>query len=108
DLDRRALLLAEAGRVLVPPSGFTFLRGSARWRVIASLWLSGDASLYQYDQPIRGQTRSLTGIASLEWQPLPRLRAVLSATAMSTPYSVLETQALARLVVDVGDTREGG
>ena len=30
DLDRRGLVLAEAGRVLVPPSGFTFVRLSGR------------------------------------------------------------------------------
>jgi hypothetical protein len=108
DLDQRGLVLAEGGRVLAPPSGFTFVRASARWRLLPSVWVSGDASLYQYDQPIRGETRSVTGIASLEWKPLRRLRAVLSGTAMSTPYSVFETQALAKLVVDIGNTAEGG
>jgi hypothetical protein len=103
DLDRRGFALAEAGRALVPPSGFTFVRAGARWRLVPTVWVSGDASLYQYDLPIRGQTRSLTGIASLEWQPLPRLRAVISGTAMSTPYSVFETQALGKLVVDIGE-----
>ncbi|MFT3837409.1 MAG: hypothetical protein QM723_10480 [Myxococcaceae bacterium] len=107
ELDRRGLVLAELGRDLAPPSGFTFVRAAGRFRLAEVLWLSGDGAVYFYDQPIRGQSRSITGIASLEWTPLPRVRAVLSGTAMSTPWSAFETQLMAKLAIDLGTRREG-
>lgn len=106
DLDRRGLLLGEVGRAYVPASGFTFVRAAARWRVGATVWLSSDVALYQYDQPVRGQWRSLTGVASVEWSPWRHVRGVLSGTAMTTPFSVFETQALAKVVVDWGTERD--
>ncbi|MBX7100212.1 MAG: hypothetical protein K1X89_21025 [Myxococcaceae bacterium] len=106
-LDRRTLVVAEAGRALVPQSGLTFVRLGARTRLAETLWLSGDGALYGYDAPVRGQSHSLTGIASLEWSPWPRLRALLSGTAMTTPYSSFELQALARLEVELGTVAEG-
>lgn len=106
-IDRRGLLLAEFGRDLAPPSGFTFVRVAARWRLAEVLWLSGDGALYFYDQPIRGQSRAVTGIASVEWMPAPRVHAVLSGTAMSTPYSAFETQLMAKVSIDLGTRKEG-
>jgi hypothetical protein len=107
DLDRRGLVLGELGRDLAPPSGFTFVRASGRWRLAPTLWVSGDGSIFFYDEPIRGQSKSVTCIASMEWTPWPRVRGVLSGTAMSTPYSVFEAQAMAKLVIDLGTAREG-
>ncbi|MBK7857872.1 MAG: hypothetical protein IPJ65_04445 [Archangiaceae bacterium] len=107
DVDQRLLLLAEAGRALVPPSGFTFARVGARGRLAETVWLSGDGALYVYDQPIRGHSYSLTGIASVEWAPFARVRGLLSATVMTTPYSAYELQGLARVVVELGTVAEG-
>ena len=106
-IDRRTLVVAETGRALVPQSGLTFVRLGARTRLAETFWLSGDGALYGYDVPIRGQSHSLTGIVSLEWSPWRRLRALLSGTAMTTPYSAFELQALARLEVELGTVAEG-
>ena len=99
-IDRRGLLILELGRALVPASGFTFARAAARWHTVQGLWLSGDASIYVYDQPIRQTRQSLAGVLSVEYLLFSRLRGVVSGTAMSTPYSRFETQALAKLVFD--------
>ncbi len=107
DIDRRGLVLAEAGRVYAPPSGFTFARVGARWRATPVVWLSGDGSVYRYDQPIRGVSSSVTGVGSVEWAPLARMRVVLSGTVMTTPYSTFEAQGLAKLVIELGTNTEG-
>ncbi len=108
-LDQRLLVVGEAGRALVIPSGFTFGRVGVRARLSQTHWLSGDAALYVYDLPIRDHRYSLTGIASVEWAPLrfPSVRGLLSTTVMTTPYSAFELQALARLVIELGTVAEG-
>jgi hypothetical protein len=106
-IDGRGLLLAELGRALVPPSGFTFARVGARWRATERLWTSADAAAYRYDAPIRGQSYSLTGIASVEWMPVRWMRGLLSTTVMTTPYSSFEVQALARASFELGTVEEG-
>lgn len=107
DVDQRLVLLAEAGRALVPPSGFTFGRAAARGRLLERWSASFDGAVYAYDVPIRGQRYSLTGVASLEWTPFEKVHGLVSATVMSTPYSVFEMQALARVSVELGTVREG-
>lgn len=106
-VDQRVLFVVEAGRALIAPSGYTFARLAARGRIAETLWLSGDTAAYFYDAPIRGQSRSLTGIANLEWAPLPRVRGLISGTVMSTPYSAFELQAMARLMFELGTVKEG-
>lgn len=106
--DGRVLVLGEAGRALVPPSGFTWMRLAARVRATAAVAASLDTALYLYDQPVRGQKSSVTAIASLEWAIRAWLKATASATAMSTPYAAFELQGLGRLVFELEPTSAGG
>ena len=107
-LDGRLTFLSEAGRALIPPSGFTWLRVAARWRAGQRLYTSADAALYLYDTKVRGHSSSVTGIASLEWTPKPNVRALVSGVVMSTPYAAFEAQALARLVMDLEPNSAAG
>jgi hypothetical protein len=100
-------VVLETGRALVPPSGFTYGRAGVRWRALQAVWASADSALYWYDVPVRGHPYSLTGVASLEWAPLPRVKTLASALVMTTPYSTLEVQGLVRAVFELGTVAEG-
>ncbi len=104
----RLFVLAEAGRALVPPAGFTWARAGARYRATETLWGSVDAAVYFYDVAVRGYRSSVTGIGSLEWYVLPLVRTVFSATVMSTPFAAFEAQGLVRLVVELTPNSAGG
>lgn len=108
DIDGRGLLLAEVQRLLVPPSGYTQLRVGGRWKARSDVTATADAALFVYDAPVRGQTTSLTGIASVEWAVSTRVRLLASATVMRTPYAAFESQGLVRLVVETEPHSAGG
>jgi len=107
-LDGRLLVLAEVGRALVPPAGFTWVRAGARYRAMTSLWASADASVWLYDVPVRGQTSSVTGIGGLEWVATRHVRTAASVTLMSTPYAAFEAQGLLRVIVELVPPSAGG
>ncbi len=107
-LDGRLLVLAEVGRALVPPAGFTWGRLGARYRATDALIASVDTSLWLYDVPVRGQTSSVTGIGGLEWVVTRHVRTGASVTVMSTPYAAFEAQGLLRLTVELGAPSAGG
>jgi len=107
-VDGRLLILAELTRALIPPSGYSQVRAGARWRASYSVTTSLDAAVFFYDQPVRGVTNSMTGVASVEWAAKPWLRALLSGTVMRTPYANFEAQALARVVVELDPKSAGG
>jgi hypothetical protein len=71
---------------------YAIQRLSAAW--VATL----DLDLYSLEQPINGQTLSLTGAATLGWNITPRWRAVVTAIADSTPQVSSRFECMAKLV----------
>lgn len=101
-LDGRVMILGQFARVLVPPSGYVQGRLGARWLVTPEWTATIDGAVYVYDVPVRGVPVSMTAVGSVEWLARPWLRAMVSATAMRTPWAAFELQGLARLVVEFG------
>jgi hypothetical protein len=71
---------------------YAIQRLSAAW--VATL----DLDLYSLEQPINGQTLSLTGAATLGWNITSRWRAVVTAIADSTPQVSSRFECMAKLV----------
>ncbi|MGC4114860.1 MAG: hypothetical protein QM765_09675 [Myxococcales bacterium] len=81
-------------------SGNGYVQGRlfATWAITDALLLAIDADLYRFKEPIRGQTHSYTGSASLTWQLTPQWAAAVTGIASYSPYFESRFEGLFRLV----------
>ncbi|GMU62395.1 MAG: hypothetical protein AMXMBFR34_41580 [Myxococcaceae bacterium] len=108
DLDERWTLIAEYARTSAWENGYNHLRAAARWRATEALFATVDAATYLYDQPVRGASASVIGIANVEYQALPELKLMFSGSLTSSPFAVVEGQVLGRLVFELDAPSAGG
>jgi hypothetical protein len=100
-IDTVTLQLA-LGRVADPRVGYTSSRASLRWAVARPMTLTLDQYYYAYDVRILGVSASSIEAATAEWRVSPATRLALSGSVTQSPYAVMDTQGLLRLIVDFG------
>lgn len=79
-------------------NGYVEGRLFVAWAITDALGLAVDADLYRFKEPIRSQTHSYTGSASLTWQLTDRWAAAVTGLASYTPYFDSRFEGLLRLV----------
>jgi hypothetical protein len=92
-----ATLGAEARVVRLPQNGYVQLRAYGMERLDAWLFTL-DADTYLLEQPIHGQTVSVTAAATVGWDFKPGWRAVVTGIADVTPLVERRFECLAKLV----------
>lgn len=108
DVDERWLLIGEYARTSAASNGYHHLRAAARWRAARDVGVSADVGAWLYDVDVRGVRSSVTGVASVDWLVVPRLKALFSASLSRSPFAAMEAQALGRLVFELDGPSAGG
>jgi hypothetical protein len=93
-----ATVAAEVRVLRLPQNGYVQTRLYFIERLTPSLTATIDFDTYVLEQPLNGQTLSLTAAATLGWEIAPRWRAVATAIADSTPLVQRRLECMFKLV----------
>ena len=91
---------AEGRALLLPSNGYWQARLFGSHRLGDKVNLSLDLDCYKLEQPINGQTLSLTGAATIGWNFVAHWRFVVAGIADTTPYVSRRFEVIAKLTWD--------